>query len=382
MISREVYRNDSAAIEWLRFPLIVCVVFIHSFGEPVDMTLIDWTSLSGNDIYDIIRVLFSRVITHSAVPCFYFISGYLFFLNIQKLDKSSWLTKMRKRVRTLLVPYILWNVIFIAATCGKLILKWLLGMSGAEDITSWFNDNGGLPGLFWNCSVWGESAVDWLGNPQRSSGPIDLPLWFLRDLIVVTVLTPIIYWLIKRCGLLFITVLGLAFVSKVWPLVDGFSIPAIFFFSCGAYMGINKISISVFAKYETLIYIITVLLIAADLYLGGPDTGIGNLVHPFFRISGVLASFCIALRLRNKGHVRYPMLTKSVFFIYAFHCLHIIGYYFGGMWMDFFNNSNELVKTLVYFLVPALKISACFIVFVLMERFTPRLLAILTGSRN
>lgn len=32
MIDSKILSEDSAAIEWLRFPLIVCVVFIHSFG--------------------------------------------------------------------------------------------------------------------------------------------------------------------------------------------------------------------------------------------------------------------------------------------------------------------------------------------------------------
>lgn len=374
--------EESLAIDWLRFPLMICVVFIHSFNVPAEALPIDWTSLSFNDVYTVINVFFSRIITHSAVPCFYFISGYLFFLNISQFNKTVWQKKMKSRVRTLLVPYLLWNAIFIVAIAGKDVLKCLLGMENLSDIAIWFNEQGGLPGLFWNCNVWGEDAVNWLGQAQRSSGPIDLPLWFLRDLIVVTLLTPIIHWLVKHCGIAFIAVLGLAFVSKVWPLIDGLSITAIFFFSIGAYMGERKISISVLLRWEKPIYLIAVLLALISTYLGGPDTAVGNIVFPFFRIAGVPAALCLALRFHSRGHVKWPVLTHSVFFIYALHGLYIIGYYFGGMFNELVADSNMILRTLVYLLVPFIKIAACAIIYIIMKRITPRLLSVLTGSRS
>lgn len=382
MTNKNFYNDDSVAIEWLRFPLIVCVVFIHSFGPSVDMSLIDWQSLTGQDVYDILRVFFSRIVTHSAVPCFYFISGYLFFLNVKHFDKNVYASKIRKRMRTLLVPYLLWNIIFIFAISGKMVLKGVLGMAPLSDVLSWFTDNGGIAGLFWNCNVWGETAVNWLGKAQRSSGPIDLPLWFLRDLIVVTALTPAIYWLMTRCGKLALAVLGLAFASKVWPVMDGFSIAALFFFSIGAYMGVHKTSLSAVKKYQTPIYIITVVLILADTYLGGPDTHFGDLVHPFARAFGMFALICLSLTLHDRGHVKWPMLSKAVFFIYALHGLYIVSYYSGDAWSELVENCNVAVKTIVYFLVPFLKIAACLVAFALMERYTPKLLALLTGNRS
>lgn len=378
----KISSEDSAAIEWLRFPLIVCVVFIHSSGEMLDFSTIDWSAMSGREVVDLIQVFFSRVVTHFAVPCFYFISGYLFFCNVNHFDLSVWKSKMRSRAYTLLLPYVLWNLIFIAAIAGKVMLKCILGMEQISTVTSWYGDNGGLFGLLWNCNVWGEDSIGWSGNPQRSSGPIDLPLWYLRDLIVVSLLTPAIHWLLRRFGLWFVTLLGLAFVSRTWPLVDGLSITALFFFSVGAYMGERKISISAVKKYQTLIYIAAVVLTVADTLLGGPDTYVGNIVHPFFRIAGFLAALCIALHFSAKGHAWRPMLTHSVFFIYAFHGLYIVSYYFGGLWLKAVGFDYPVLSTIVYLLVPALKISVCLIVYIVLERTAPRLLALLTGRRG
>lgn len=148
----KINSKDSAAIEWLRFPLIVCVVFIHSYsaGELLDFSTIDWSALSGREAVGLIQVFFSRVVTHFAVPCFYFISGYLFFCNIKHFDLSVWKGKMRSRAYTLLLPYVLWNLIFSAAGAGKEILKCILGMEQIDTLTSWYGDNGGLLGLLWS----------------------------------------------------------------------------------------------------------------------------------------------------------------------------------------------------------------------------------------
>lgn len=69
--------------DWLRFPLIVGVVFIHSFGTPFNYEALDINNLYGIDYYNLFRVSISKVLTHVCVPTFYFISGYLFFKGLE-----------------------------------------------------------------------------------------------------------------------------------------------------------------------------------------------------------------------------------------------------------------------------------------------------------
>ena len=40
-----------------------------------------FTANPGHGIYNVTGILFSHVLTHIAVPTFYFISGFLFFIN-------------------------------------------------------------------------------------------------------------------------------------------------------------------------------------------------------------------------------------------------------------------------------------------------------------
>ena len=99
--------------DWLRFPLIVGVVFIHCFGKPFDFDAVDFAHLSAMDCYNLFRVAVSRVLTHVCVPVFYLISGYLFFIRLEKWDYKVYLDKLKKRCKSLLMPFLIWNSLAI-----------------------------------------------------------------------------------------------------------------------------------------------------------------------------------------------------------------------------------------------------------------------------
>ena len=104
--------NDSLlsrTISYLRFPLIVGVVLIHS-----NMLVVN---IQGNMVrYDqwpvtkFVMTLFSSVFADISVPLFFFISGFLFFYNTE-FSKETYINKIKKRIRTLLVPYLIWNFV-------------------------------------------------------------------------------------------------------------------------------------------------------------------------------------------------------------------------------------------------------------------------------
>lgn len=52
------------------------------------------------------------------VPAFFCISGYLFFRNLDKWDWSVFGQKLRRRISTLLLPYLLWNIVSFALVTG------------------------------------------------------------------------------------------------------------------------------------------------------------------------------------------------------------------------------------------------------------------------
>ncbi len=184
----------SATIDLLRFPLAIMVIFIHMNPEVSNLFDVDFSLISGHGIYNVTGVLLSHVLTHIAVPTFYLISGFLFFINFQKWSWEGYKKKLSIRIKTLLVPYLLWNAIpFLLAVLAMLAAVAIKGkpIVGVETFIVEKNWH-----IFYDCNEWGTTRINWLGENLRMIGPYDLPLWFLRDLIVVTMMTPIIYYAI------------------------------------------------------------------------------------------------------------------------------------------------------------------------------------------
>ena len=102
----------SLAIDRLKFPLICGVVFIHNQLKG-DIS-ISGQSLSIPDAswYEAVINLFSYVIPCIAVPIFFIVSGYLFFKE-GTFNEKLYLTKIKKRFWSLLIPYVLWNTLGI-----------------------------------------------------------------------------------------------------------------------------------------------------------------------------------------------------------------------------------------------------------------------------
>lgn len=63
---------------------------------------------------------------------FFFISGYYAFYKKDWSQRSVWTVELKKRVKTLLVPYLLWNSLYIIILLSKTQLETRLG-SGPHD---------------------------------------------------------------------------------------------------------------------------------------------------------------------------------------------------------------------------------------------------------
>lgn len=77
---------QSKVISFLRFPLIVAVVFIHSQPHEVIIGGISLVDSNNLNTYTYVNFLISGVIARVAVPLFFFISGFLFFKGVLTLN--------------------------------------------------------------------------------------------------------------------------------------------------------------------------------------------------------------------------------------------------------------------------------------------------------
>lgn len=382
--SLEQQQFSSEAIDLIRFPLAVMVVFIHSFSDSrwIDFTSIDFCSLSSFDTFNVFRQFFSQVFPIIAVPAFFLISGYLFFKKLEQWDWSVWKRKMRSRVKTLVIPYFIWVTLFILYRTGIYLTIGAIIINGRPIslLTDWFGDHGGFH-LFWDSQVWG-GGRNWFGGiSPHATGPDIVPLWFLRDLMVVVALTPLIYWLIKKMRILPILILGIAYLTGLWPDIHGLSSTTAFFFSTGAYLSIKGYEISTFYKYKNLLFVACICLLIVNTFFSvGPYTDLRGYFSGLYVITGVISAINISYFLVSQKSLHTKqIMVDSCFFIYAFH-IFILGDCFNYVEVAFSYISGHLVP-FSYILSPWIDIIICILIYYALHRFLPKITCILTGGR-
>ena len=112
---------DSQVIHTLRFPLVCLVVVIHSFSfmEGWEVSQMDLSHLTGADFYSLFCISLSMTLAHIAVPTFFVISGYLFFMDLRQWDWQVYGAKLNKRIFTLFIPYLVWNTLYVLDVLSK-----------------------------------------------------------------------------------------------------------------------------------------------------------------------------------------------------------------------------------------------------------------------
>lgn len=376
---------QSATIDLLRFPLAIMVIFIHMEPGVINIFETDFNLISGHGIYNVIGILFSHVLSHIAVPTFFLISGFLFFINFQGWSWEGYKKKMKSRIKTLFIPFFLWNAFPFLLTISVMLASDLIKNS-IEEVQALITEKSWH--IFYDCNEWGTTCVNWLGDNLRMTGPFDLPLWFLRDLIVVTILTPIIYYAIKKLGIFILGLLFLAYISRIWTLLPGFSITAFFFYTTGAYFALNRINIIQFAnRYKIFLIPVCLILLVVTTIFDGTNTVIGQNVYPLFVCTGVFTAFFVASTYITTYNIRpNKLLVSSCFFIYASHGVDfpITGsplFFTDRLFHRIFPGHTGLEELICYIASPLVTACLCVLLLVFARRLFPKTTLYFSGNK-
>lgn len=347
--------RQSRLIDWLRFPLAAAVVLLHAGESPIGP---DDVSL-----YDTLRIALSHGICRIAVPVFFFFSGFLFFTHMNCWDTKVWLEKIKKRVRTLLLPYLLWNVIALLAGFAYTWIRAHVNpaVHGAS-LIEMLRVNGWLR-IFWD-STYG--------------CPIDYPLWFIRDLIVFVALTPALYFLLKKGREWSILLLFLLCGLTASRDFEGF-----FYFAFGAYFRLcSRDFLLDFRQFRWPAYALGVvgLVLICLTYRQSPL--LYKYVKYLFVFFGSLSVICLSDSLLERNWVRpNAFLSSSTFFIYASHAVLILHDAANYVTLHLFPTRQVGWQCVALFFQAALAVGICIGLYALMKKTTPKTLGVLTGSR-
>ena len=312
----------------LRFPMIVLVTFAHSYGRVEDSFALlasDWNT------YEFLKLLVSQTLVKVAMPVFFIMSGYLFFANVDKWDVATYKKKILRRVKTLLIPYLIWNLLMaVKLKTFSMSMLW----------------------SYWNPAG---TQIDWFGHEQLMTAPANMPLWFLRDLMVVSLLTPIIYILVRKFGYWLMAVLTVLYLSGVCAFIPGLSAYAVFFFTLGAFFSIRRMDmIEVFKRFEWPAYGLSVIFAISMLLTY--HTSIFSSLMLCFRITGSIAVFCLASRILSTTSRRLPsQVCDSTYFIYLAHYVFFFSFIDTAFFALF--GTSTISLSIHYLLCPLLKVA-------------------------
>ena len=367
----------------MRFPLVVGVVLIHNFGTPQAIPLAEGGAGLPVDMLccNLVRWSLSDVLGRLAVPLFFLFSGYLFFATAQPWSTGVYVAKLRRRIHTLLLPYMGWNILQLVAILALALLAWwvkgepVAAKWPAHTLMEWLR-------LFWASAPYDLDHVNWLGHPYTMCAPVFGPMWFVRDLMVMCLLAPVVRLWVRYACKAGVLLLALCYVSEVWPLVYGLSVTAVFFFTWGAYLAINGCNLVVLARrYRVPCAVATLLLVPPMVWFDGLSTLTGHRLHQCFVLTGGLTLIALSAEAVRRGWCRVFMrLSAASFFVYAAHlllvsevCRHLLDWLVPG--------SHGMVCLLRYLLLNVVVVGVSLGLYALLRRFMPRLHAVLSGGR-
>ena len=320
-------------------------------------------TLQGDKKVDIMQSWYSDIlyfiqeaICRSAVPVFFIISGYLFFHNISEFKKDVYLSKVKSRIRTLLIPYLLWNLLALIEN----LTKHLPMLSSVfPNIHKQIIDINYFIGAFW---VMPDGGC-----------PILYPFWYIRDLMVLIVISPIIYIMVKKLRAFFSVLLLVGMLCGI-KLLPGLSLTSMFFFSIGSYWALFKRDCT-----PNIFLVGSCLICWIPLALLDTITRIPNM-HTLSVVCGAGAICCLGVIAKDYLHFKSnKALQKTIFFVYAIHAI-LLGYISKILFL-IIPSSSEWVCLLLHIVVFVVTMLSSILSYYLMTNYFPKACSLLTGGR-
>lgn len=343
-------------IENLRIPLTLLVIICHA-GVNLPAA-----------------VVFRTEIAALAVPAFFVISGYLFFLKASSFGVKKYFEKLGKRVNTLLLPYLIWVPLYL-----------LFRSFGLHRTVMQLLHDYGYWNIYWKALpvMGGVSPLSQLFDLSRlwfdstSYGPFYGPFWYVEHLLLLALLSPVIYHFCKYLPTLFLGGLTVLYLLGVGIPYSPMQVVAILFFSVGAALAIHKKEIAPLHGWQRwTLLVIAVLYFGALLY-----TERWHDVHWFVRQGWLLIGVAAIIHLFDGWSIQwkwYQALVPCSFFVYAAH-LYLVPYSYSDklawLWQA------PWAEGLCFVLRPILIYLALAGIYYLLNRYLPFVLRLLTGSR-
>ncbi len=365
--ARSLPAGEAQRLALLKFPLIVLVVMIHAY-DPVVGLQDQAVGYLGGAVSQWLRFFVSQGLGRVAVPLFFLMAGYFFFLGWN--GRAAGLhQRWRSRVHSLLIPFLFWNTV-------AMLVLWLV-----QELP-WFSayltgQKARVAGLSWY--GWFNTLV---GLEQR---PAAYQFWFIRDLMVLVLLAPLWRPVLARpvWAWRLLAALALLWCLNWQPLLFP-AVEATLFFCTGAWaatVGRSLFALDRFAGAAGVMFLLAMAAFASMAWTPEQHTGVLALFRAAL-ILGAVAVLGLSARLpaSGPGVQRLLALGTASFFVFAVHepLLSVLR----KLAFSLLRPSSEAAILALYLTLPALTVLLALLAYGALHRVSPGLLSWVSGGRN
>ncbi|MEG0857292.1 MAG: acyltransferase [Terrisporobacter sp.] len=313
------------------------------------------------NVNTLIQNVIGQGIARLAVPIFFFISGYLFFYKFNP-SKSAWISKFKKRFKSLFIPYVIWCT-------GWLVILYIVELTAfgramfSDRIITDYN----FIELFKNTYIY----------------PLPYQFWYIRALMLNVILSPIIYYVVVKLK------------DKALPII------AVFWF------------------FDVIYYPILMFAIGACLSIGDYDLHFANfrkrikLLGVGF-VSGVIIKTIIIYMPQLPNQQYLELLGENVIILFGIPFAWLLYDVIGEIYKDKFDLGKEMKlakygifiyffhiplqsiikklwfkvmpitdisSLLIFFVAPVITIIICALTGIFLRKYMNKFYGLLTGGR-
>ena len=352
VLSDEAFKKLSLSIAGIRFPLVMAILFLHAMTS---------TKLSGHELFHEVLYPIAYWIGDTGVPAYFFISSLLLYYS-----SKTYLQQIKNRSKTLLVPYLIWNGLYLVG--AYMIPFWLFNIDVKVIIFSQ-SDFG----------VWEYIRCFWdrCDFDKGNFRPILTPMWYVRNLMIMYLLSPVIYYIIRTTHILFPAIccwfwINDPHISLIWQTLTMFSLGAVF-----PVLDINPMDLLDTHKIDIFGLFIIFGIADCITHIFFP-TPYNLMIHRLALIANTFFSLWVGLYLHRKG-IESKYLSKAAFFVF---CTHYPIMQAVRAACNHFPGLSDGIHILLYLLSVALVTGICLMLYNLLNRYWPWFLRISTGNRG
>lgn len=330
----------------------VMVLFIHSYTRAVSMS-------SGTIVLqiprwlDTLKYVISESISKCAVPGFFAISAVLLYRK-----EFSWWENIKKKCRSLLIPYLIMNTFWVGFyfVCQQI-----------PAVSDYFSNPENLVGS-WNFSGWLR------GYGVTVISPLLYPLWFLKYLFLMNVLSKVYLAVIKR-----LPVLSGAVLLAAWLYLHNYSeVQAAIFWGFGCLLAVKQPNFEKLFQWKWVIAAGYVALVAVDALTRHIVPR--EIVNKVCILWGIVFWFVCMTEFKSEKFSSILMkLSVHAFGIYLFHEMNL---FILKKLLAKLLPQTPVMQLVQYLGIPAAIFVYCLVLSVVMKRYLPKVYGLVTGNRS